>query len=60
MSEIPKTKTDNPCECGCEEIEITQGFVGYMGDKPCREVYGDCPECGRSYNNSKLNERFND
>lgn len=57
---MSKTETDYPCECGCNEIKITQGFVGYMGSKPCYEVYGDCPECGRSYNNSKLDERFED
>uniref|UniRef100_A0A6M3K2E0 Uncharacterized protein n=1 Tax=viral metagenome TaxID=1070528 RepID=A0A6M3K2E0_9ZZZZ len=53
-----KYKTDYPCECGCKKLNITSGFVGYMGSKPCYEDYGKCPECGKTLSGNEIDKRF--
>ena len=51
-------KTGIPCECGEINLIITSGFVGFMGDKPCYEDYGECPSCKKSLNQGEINARF--
>jgi len=50
--------TDFPCECGEYNLEISTGFVGYMGDKPCSESYGKCTKCGKELYNQQIDKRF--
>lgn len=51
-------KTDIPCKCGEYNLIITTGFVGYMGDAPCVEDYGECPKCGKKLNQFEINKRY--
>ena len=53
-------KADIPCECGEYDIEITSGFVGYMGDNPCSEDYGECSKCKKQLSQHQINKRFED
>jgi len=51
-------RTDIPCECGEYNLEITSGFVGFMGSKPCSEDSGKCPNCGKQLYQHDINKRF--
>jgi len=51
-------KTDIPCDCGEYDLIITSGFVGFMGDKPCSEDCGKCPNCKKPIYQHEINERF--
>lgn len=53
-----KITADIPCECGCLDMSIESGFVGFMGDMPCSEDYGKCCRCGKSFINGEINKRF--
>jgi len=49
---------DIPCECGEADLNIESGFVGFMGDRPCSEGYGECIKCKKRINNKEIDERF--
>lgn len=51
-------KTDTPCECGEYDLEISSEHVGNMGDMPCSEDRGICPNCGKKIWNQEINKRF--
>lgn len=51
-------ETDIPCKCGEYDLEIETDFVGYMGDRPCYEDYGKCPNCKKTLYNQDINKRF--
>ena len=53
-----KYETDTPCECGEFDLIITSGFVGFMGDAPASEDYGECPKCGKQFTHNQINKRF--
>jgi hypothetical protein len=51
-------ETDIPCICGETKLIIETGFVGFIGNKPCYEDYGECPSCGMKLNQSNINKRY--
>ena len=52
-------KTNVPCDCGEHKLIVTNDIVGYMGDAPCYESYGECPTCHKKITQSGITKRFN-